>query len=205
MKLIGLGHYSRTGKDTLANMIIERLPMASKLPFAWKLKEICRDLYWMHGVKSPGYYDTPEGEQERTKVIPSLGMSPVELWVKFGNAVRGVHDATWIDYVLGSARYGAVVIPDVRFPNEAAEIKRRGGLLVKVVREGMGPRDTPSDRALLGFNDWDYVAGPTLGALKLDAKYLADCIMHGEQPEQSAAMRQAILDQENLTFQRAAG
>lgn len=200
--IVGLGHYSRIGKDTLANLLIEQLPLAVKRPFAWQLKEICRDLYWMHGHKPPEYYDTEAGAIERMQILPSLGMSPVELWVRFGNAVRSVHATTWIDYVIQRGHSGPVIIPDVRFPNEALAIRDRGGLLIKVVRAGYGPKDTPSDRALLGFDGWDYVAGPTLGALKRDAEYLAECINAGERPAQSAAMRAAILDQEKLPSTR---
>jgi hypothetical protein len=41
---------------------------------------------------------------------------------------------------LFKAPYGPrLVITDVRFPNEAEEIKRRGGIIIRVVRDGYGP------------------------------------------------------------------
>jgi hypothetical protein len=51
MKILGLGHYSRTGKDTLANKIIElnsgltKPIKIKKISLAWKLKQICYELY----------------------------------------------------------------------------------------------------------------------------------------------------------------
>ena len=69
MKVIGLGHYSRTGKDSLANRIAahctEMGVKAAKMPFAWKLKQIAHDLYAWDGLREPEFYDTPEGEKYR--------------------------------------------------------------------------------------------------------------------------------------------
>lgn len=67
MKILGLGHYSRTGKDTLANAMIEWFGQfypeltVKKLPLAWKLKQITYELYAWAGVREPEFYDTPEG------------------------------------------------------------------------------------------------------------------------------------------------
>jgi len=206
MKIIGLGHYSRVGKDMLANLLIKEIAqldctvVAAKRPFAWNLKIVCHSLYWWAGLKRPEFYDTPEGESARTEKLPTLGKSPVEIWVAFGNAVRDrVFDQTWIQSVFWDAvGVDVLIISDVRYHNEASAIRKRGGTLVKVVRADFGPKDTVADRALLGFDGWDYVAGPTLNTLHCDAKYLAECILDEKPIEQSAGMRRAILDQEVL-------
>lgn len=169
MKIIGLGHYSRTGKDTFANALVTDIYGRSKgnsrvrkIPFAWKLKDICHQLYAWDGLREAEFYDTPEGEKYRDIKLPTIGKTPVEIWVAMGTpAVREqVYSNTWIDYLLKSALgLDVLVIPDVRFPNEVQAIREMGGTLIKVVRPGYGPRNTVADRALIGWNGWDYVIG----------------------------------------------
>ena len=166
MKIIGLGHYSRTGKDSLANYLIQDLRssglVAKKIPFAWKLKQICHDLYAWDGLREPEFYDTTDGEKFRDIKLPTIGKTPVEIWVAMGTpAVRNnVYMDTWINFVLKSDHQAdVIVIPDVRFPNEIQAVRDAGGWLAKIVRPGYGPRDTVADRALVGYDGWDAVIG----------------------------------------------
>jgi hypothetical protein len=164
---IGLGHYSRTGKDTLANYLLHEFASIApdvtcvKRSFAWKLKQICAELYGWAGVREPEFYDTAEGEKERRTVLPALNLSPVDLWVLFGTQAvrRTVYQHTWVDYVLKSSHEDVVIIPDVRFPNEVNAIRQSGGILIKVVRPGVEPLDTVADHALVNYDGWDYVVG----------------------------------------------
>ena len=203
MQIIGLGHYSRCGKDTFANYFLDYMPGALKIPFAWKLKQITHELYAWAGLREPEYYETPEGALARDIVLPALGLTPVQVWVKFGTpAVREqVYDRTWIDYVLKTKHNAEVlVIPDVRFPNECEAIKSVGGTLIKIVRPGYGPRNTVADRALIGFNGWDYIIGAegTMESLNMWARMFADCYKHNEYYVQSASSRQQALSVEIL-------
>jgi hypothetical protein len=168
--IIGLGHYSRTGKDTFANYLLQSLSWlapdikARKIPFAWKLKEIAHGLFGWAGVREPEFYDTPEGAAYRDIEIPELEMTPVQLWVALGTpAVReNVYDRTWIDYVLKTDHgVDVLIVPDVRFPNETIAIHEAGGTLVKIIRPGVGPRRTVADWALVGYQGWDNVIGET--------------------------------------------
>ena len=183
MRILGLGHYSRTGKDSLANFIKkynkEMFPeplRIKKISLAWKLKQIAHDLYGWAGLREPEFYDTPEGERFRDIRLPGLKMTPVEVWVAIGTpAIRdNVYDRTWIDYILKTDHNcDLLIVPDVRFPNEVEAFKNEGARLVKVVREGYGPRDTVADQALVGWNGWDYIAGhSTMDHLKQDASHL---------------------------------
>lgn len=202
---IGLGHYSRVGKDTFANYLVaalaERAPhlRVIKRSFAWKLKQICHELYGWAGVMPPKHYDTKKGEKDRDVVLPALGMTAVELWVAFGTkAVRErVYAATWLDYLL-KTDHGAdvVIIPDVRFPNEADAINKVGGMTAKIVRPGYGPRKTVADRALLGYDGWHYVLGDrgSMEGLKTQAQPFADWIAGlGPKPIQTPGERAKAL------------
>ncbi len=208
---IGLGHYKRTGKDTFANFLLKELKQykvtAKKVSFAWKLKQICHELYGWAGLREPEFYDTAEGERLREVKLERLaspehpeGLSPRDVWIMMGtNAVREqVYQRTWLDYVLNTD-FGVkvVIIPDTRFPNEAEGIKSRGGLLIKVVRPGFGPDERPGtpdelnpDKALLNYDGWDYVLGASgdIRDLGEQAKQFADWIYGtGCRPRQSPA------------------
>lgn len=206
MKILGLGHYSRTGKDSLANMIIEQnvsngMPIIiKKISLAWKLKQICFDLYGWAGLQPPEYYDTKEGEPYRDITIRALGKTPVEIWVAFGTpAVREqVYDRTWIDYVLQvDHACDLLIVPDVRFPNEVEAFRDEGAMLVKTIREGYGPRNTVADMALVGWNNWDFLSGPTMEHLEFQAEsFLLWANNSIEFPNQTEEDRQRMFDLE---------
>jgi len=210
MIVIGFGHYSRTGKDSVANYFLECLSeykssmRAIKRSLAWKLKQTCFELYSWAGVMPPEHYETKEGEEDRELFLPALQMTVVELWVAFGTkAVRNnVYGATWLDYLLKTDHQcDVLLIPDVRFPNEADAIKAMGGLIIKVVRPGYGPRKTVADRALLGYDGWDYVIGAegTMDSLRHWASRFA-CHVAGSKiiSVQTAAERKVALSVENI-------
>lgn len=166
--IIGLGHYSRTGKDTFANGLVDSLQeMDPKLKvgrrsFATKLKEVTSDLYGWAGLEGEAFYNDPANEYLRDVKLPALGMTPVEVWVQFGTpAVREkVYDLTWVDYLLKTDHgLDVIVIPDVRFQNEIRAIRDAGGYLIKIVRDGYGPKMTVADLALIYYKGWDNVIG----------------------------------------------
>lgn len=166
--VIGVGHYSRTGKDTFANALVEYLNKlrpdlrVGRRSFASKLKQITAELYSWAGLMGEDYYNDPEHEHERDLILPAMGLTPVEIWVKFGTpAVRKqVYEYTWIDYLLKTDQgLDVMIIPDVRFLNEVDAIRKCGGYLIKMVRDGYGPKMTVADLALCFFEDWDNVIG----------------------------------------------
>ncbi len=171
-QIIGLGHYSRTGKDTFANALVdalrERHPSikVGKRSFATKLKDVTHQLYGWAGLQDEDYYNDPEHEHERTVVLPGLDMTPVDVWVKFGTlAVREqVYDPTWVDYVLeGDNGLDIMITPDVRFFNEVEAERAKDAHLIKIVRPGYGPRMTVADLALIDYTGWDNVIGDHRG------------------------------------------
>ncbi len=202
MKVIGLGHYSRTGKDSFGNYFMDSMKeyepklKVGKKPFAWKLKQICFELYAWDGLREPEFYETKEGEPFRDIVLPTVGKTPVQIWIDMGTpAVRNnVYIDTWIDYLLKSNHgLDVLVIPDVRFPNEVEAIRALGGTLIKVVRPGYGPRKSVADRALLGFDGWDYIIGASgkMDELAAWGSKFACMYTGGVSPIQTNAERQA--------------
>lgn len=169
MKVIGLGHYARVGKDEFANMLIghcekmDPLLRVRKASLARKLKEHCFELYAWAGLRDPEFYETEEGAALREVVLPEIGKSPRQIWIDYGTpAVREqVYEHTWIKYVLHSnSDVDVLVIPDVRFFNEVDIIRDHGpSHLIKVVRPGHAPGNNKPDRELLGWGGWDNVIG----------------------------------------------
>ena len=52
------------------------------------------------------------------------------------------------------------MVPDVRFHNEVEAVEtEEDSILAKVVRPGYGPKNTKADRALLGYNGWNFIIG----------------------------------------------
>lgn len=210
---IGVGHYARTGKDTFANSLVERLHerrcTAQRISFASKLKDIAYQLYGWAGLKDEAFYNTREGEELREIKLPALacerdpdGISPREIWIRLGTpAVREqVYQPTWINCVL-QTDWGVdtVVIPDVRFPNEVEAIRAQRGILIKVIRPGFKPGDNVADQALVGFDGWDFVLGQTgeLQDLLNNAKQFADWIYGtAPKPRQSYVEKQLALQLE---------
>ena len=205
MKILGLGHYSRTGKDSLANSIRSYACAmgeikVKKISFAWKLKQIAYELYGWAGLREPEFYDTKAGEGHRDLAVRAVGKTPIEIWCDLGMKMREICPSTWVDYVLQTDHdCDLLIIPDVRFPNEVKAVKEMGGRLVKVVREGYGPRDTDADQALVGWDGWDIVAGPTLKDLHLTAREIHEWAAgHCQFPSQTTAERNHLLELEEL-------
>jgi len=164
--IIGLGHYSRTGKDTFVDSCIHEIKrmnpslIVKKLSFAWKLKEISTELFTAYGMQEPGFYDTDEGAPYRDVPLDRIEKTPVQIWIEVGNKMREVYVEVWRDYVLSQCTADITFIPDCRFSNEISAVKTdANNVLIKMMRPGRGPRDSVSDRALLEFEGWDYLLG----------------------------------------------
>lgn len=162
--VIGLGHRRRVGKDTFGGLLRDYLRVFTNnaldvrtAAFADKLKSICCDLYGWAGLKGRQWYeDHPE---DRETVLPDLGMSPRELWIKFGtNAVRNhVYQDTWVDSLLRGVNCDVLIVTDVRFPGEAKKIHDMGGMLLRLDNPAVRQSDDVADTALLNYGGWDQV------------------------------------------------
>jgi hypothetical protein len=206
---VGLGHYKRTGKDSFADFLIRALYYrrpklrVMKTSFAWKLKQICFDLYGWAGLREPEFYETTHGAELREVVLEELGKSPREIWIDFGTkAVReNVYERTWLDYLLKSKHDADVVIvPDVRFGNEADAMQAMNATLIKVVRPGYGPGKNKPDRELLGYTGWHNVIGDegSMGSLQYWADMYAEWICGGAPVSRSAAEIEEALSVEKV-------
>lgn len=168
MQVLAIGHYKRVGKDYFASAVrrhcaaIDPSLRVKVKSWAWKLKQICHELYGWAGLREPHFYETDEGQPHRETILPAIGKSPRQIWIDFGtDAVRDrVYQNTWRDHLLRSDHQcDVLIIPDTRFCNEVVGVQELGGHLLKIVRPGFGPGDNKPDRELLYFHGWRNVIG----------------------------------------------
>jgi len=157
MTLIGIGGRLGAGKDTAASVLIREYGF-QRLGFADALKIELRTLYprtlreiarLVYGV---GAWSSVEAAD--AVVAQCLAEKPAAiraLLQEHGTEVRRAEDPgywlTRLDRTLaGLAPSARVVVPDVRFPDEAAWLRDRGAWLVRVLRqEALDPDAHPSE------------------------------------------------------------
>lgn len=186
MILIGIGAKARQGKNFVANYmkaeadryvrIDPLLVSKTKLyAFADELKLYCKE---HHDELVPKWQLTHQTKQlPGFKEDPIYGCTPILQW--YGtNVARKSDPDTWVKALanrLINEGPEIAIVTDVRFPNEAAYIKEKGGHLIEVIRQGkdgeqyLDPGRDPkheSETALDEYDGWDFVIVAKDGDLK---------------------------------------
>lgn len=181
MKILGIGHRKRVGKDAFANMIVRHLRThvantnAKVAGFSDTLKECCYNLYCSVGMKPAQHYeDFPE---DRDAILLN-GKTVRQVWIEFGNHCRLYDPAIWVNATLGVPNVDYLIIKDVRFLNEIEAIHKRGGTVVKLVNPNVPEENDAADGVLKDYLDWDHVIvnDSTLAELNKKAKILSQTI-----------------------------
>lgn len=156
--IVGIGHRKRTGKDLFASLLRDALSdcgmSAEKRSFAGPLKAMAFHLWGWAGLNLGEYYDCPDNAQMREVPLPALGKTPRQIWIEFGIKMREIYQDTWLNLTLKSpTQSNVLIIPDVRFPNEAEAILKSGGILIKMERK-TGAQTDAADDALANWTQW---------------------------------------------------
>jgi len=162
MIIVGIGYRKGRGKDSLANFIKDHLSINCKgctvrvVGFADKLKDISYQLFSWAGLQRGIYYESHY--QMKEEILPAIGMSPRDIWIAVGNALRKVYSKSWIHFLTKNPQNVDVLLcKDLGFVNEAEEIRAtKGGVLVKMEREGPMATDG-RETELDGWLDWDII------------------------------------------------
>lgn len=158
MIVIALGHRSRTGKDTLAkflkNRIIEVNPKLDVkiCGFADKLKEACQLIYGWAGVKSGQYYE--EHPEEREIIIPQIGKSVVQLWIDFGEHGRIYDPMMWVRPMFENPNTDVLIIKDLRNLIECDFVDMYDGGKYKIEKSDVPHRPNSIDDNLANYENW---------------------------------------------------
>jgi hypothetical protein len=143
IEVIGISGYARSGKDTIAEKLTEVGYIRGS--FADAIRE---SLYRLNpNVVFEDILDGVYSEPRLKNIVDVLGWDEAKsepeirrLLQVFGTEVgrEMFGDNFWVDYLFNSLPDGAkVVIPDVRYPNEANAITELGGAIWRVEREGV--------------------------------------------------------------------
>ena len=151
IRLIGLSGRRGSGKDTVARLLQELQPERDWQirSFGDAIKSVCAALT---GENVAPYYSQPG----KAELVPTFGRTRGEMLQQVGQALRQWEPLVWVDaFFAGFPPAGFLLVPDVRFPNEADPIRARGGLMLRVEgdplhQRGDGTRDDqhPSETAL---------------------------------------------------------
>lgn len=133
--VVGLAGYARSGKDTAALALIEdgfeRRAFADKLrDFLYRLNPSISGSLWSLAeiVDAVGWEQAKAETPEIRALLQRCGTDA-------GRKVLG--ENVWVDATMRDLP-ALTVITDVRFPNEVAAIRERGGVVLRIVREGVG-------------------------------------------------------------------
>ncbi len=161
--LIGIVGRAGSGKSTLARGLLAALPMSAPVSLAtpFKLRGAVLDELPIAEVFGPEA-KSPATRKKLQQGGTEMGRDThgPDIWLKHADADI---------YRLGRYGFSTVVVDDVRFDNEAAWVKSKGGVLLKLVgRQAPMALETaahPSETAI------DGIAGDlTLDTMSLDAQ-----------------------------------
>lgn len=132
--VIGISGPARSGKDTVAAFII-----AARGGYRYSFADPIRQMLAPLGVDMTDPYWIDHKEQ----VIPALGVSPRRLMQTLGTdwGREMINPDLWLLlalqrlYNLGPG----MIIPDVRFNNEAEWVRAKGGRIVRLERKAVTP------------------------------------------------------------------
>lgn len=130
MRCIGIIGPEGAGKTTAAR-ILECVHGYQRVPFAAPLKRMIEAL----GVDPKHLYGTPADKAAPLAIFggKSARHAMQTLGTEWGRVCIG--DGFWGDaWEVEADKYSRVVADDVRFPNEAERMRRRGGIVICIVR-----------------------------------------------------------------------
>jgi hypothetical protein len=156
--IIGLSGYARSGKDTIAEMLIMNYGF-KRLAFADNIRKaiIKLDPILSNGKRISGSVN--EIGWEPTKAIPETRRLLQVFGTEIGREMFG--EDFWVKQVFKQIReeeiYKNFVITDVRFPNEANFIKANGGEIWRINRNQNKPINTHASESAMNEYKFDRV------------------------------------------------
>ena len=155
--LIGITGQKFSGKSTVAAMLANEFYKASGYETIWNIDSFARPLKEIVCALSGCTMEQLEDYDFKEKEVV-----PEHLWAfcanekhnyrsllqGMGDYLRSKNPNIFIDSVLVGDTSN-LIISDCRFPNEAKAIKERGGLIIRVEREGLQSSDTHSSETAM--------------------------------------------------------
>jgi hypothetical protein len=155
VKIIGLSGYARSGKDTIADYLVENHGFI-KISFAgpmreslYKLNPEIRDMTGM--VYSFQQAVDLFGWEAMKTYFPAYRGLMQRMGTEVGREMFG--ENFWVDQAIKRIPEGSIVVfSDVRYQNEADAIKQNGGEVWRIERPGVSaPNDHTSEHDLENY------------------------------------------------------
>ena len=172
--IVGISGKKRSGKDTAAEILTENYGFES-YSLADPMKEAARAIFMFGDEQLYG--------DRKEKVDEFWDLSPREVLQNFGTDLfrEKFGEEVWLDSMERRLSFylpEKVVIPDIRFPNEADWVKNMGGEVVRIdASERLeSDDDHASETALDDYDGFDYVIdnNGTLPEFRMTIHDLAD-------------------------------
>jgi hypothetical protein len=140
MTVVGLSGFAQSGKTTAA-LYLEKKYGIRRKHIAEPLRAMLAVLLTANGMKADEITRYLEGDLKE-QVIPCLGVTSryaqITIGTEWGREL--ISQDLWANTWERSIADGEWVMNDsVRFPNEAAAIRRRGGVVIMIKRPGTSP------------------------------------------------------------------
>ncbi|WP_375191817.1 deoxynucleotide monophosphate kinase [Marinobacter sp.] len=160
MRLIGIAGKARSGKDTAAARLIEKHGLV-KYSFADPLKAGIKTMF--------GLTEEHVNGSLKETVIPWLGTSPRKLMQTLGTewGREIIRPDLWVlmaqrqwdqvSVATCDTFHGGMIVPDIRFEEEAGFIRRNGGLVIHLIRDELELVETHKSEAGVRFMDGDWL------------------------------------------------
>ena len=169
--ILGLNGYARAGKDTLGGLLVDEYGYQRRA-FADQLKALAEHINPLVRIDTDG--SVPEGhvflqallhspfsEQTPDWEYAKRVSSDVRVFLQhLGEGVRNViGEDAWVRAVSRTMSVDGCpyVITDVRYPNEAAWVRRMGGQVWRINRKGVGAANDHISETALDYFDFDQV------------------------------------------------
>lgn len=186
VNLIGISGRIGSGKDTFAHLLMQRLDAY------WEVKKYAHKLKIIASILTGVAVDKFEDQSFKAQKMPAEWgeMTYSEFLQRLGTeAVRNnIHTNAWVnafyaDFVaegigndLSEPQW---IVTDVRFQNEADEIKARGGIVVRISRNESSAENLHSSETALDNYPFDYIIN-NRGTLKgLESQAIAFITNYG--------------------------
>lgn len=178
--LIGLSGYARSGKDSVANILVKNYGYERRA-FADKLRDV---LYKLNPIVSPS-------DRRLQDVIDELGWEGSKkseyndeirtLLQRLGTEAgrQTLWDSIWVDAAMHDVGpKDKIAFADVRFPNEADAVRDAGGIVVRVERPGIEAANTHASETSLDNYYFDHYL-PNDGTLR-DLEDRVEELLYGD-------------------------
>ncbi len=150
MKLIGITGLARSGKDSIADHLVDMHEYVS-YSFAKPMKDACKIIF--------NWTDEHVYGHLKDVIDPVFNVSPRIALQTMGTewGRETINQSIWlIRAQIEIEKHDLLVIPDVRFDNEAELIRRHGGRIIQVTRRQAESVNTHSSEAGINQDFVDY-------------------------------------------------